>query len=209
MIGQELRSKVRDKFRPIGAPEEQESLQHSFAYNFCGELIHHTLPSFEKGVEYTYNAQGNLHRITYEETPNGHTKHYTLTSDKQGNTTKIVQDGSFTLEKSYNTHGKILAEKVKDQWGAYEVSYKYDGEGCLTHIILPDQSAIHYTYEGPFVSKIQRLSKEHKELYSYEVIERDLMGNALQEILPKNLGMRKNTYDAQGRKVGKRNRKPS
>ncbi|MDJ0652184.1 MAG: RHS repeat-associated core domain-containing protein [Simkaniaceae bacterium] len=181
--------------------EKQEILQHSFAYNSHGELIHHTLPSFEKAIEHTYNAQGDTHRITYQETPNGHIKHYTLTSNKQENTAKIVRDGSFSIEKFYNAHGKILIEKVKDQWGAYEVSYKYDGEGCLTEIRLPDQSTIHYIYEGPFVSKIKRLSKKNEELYTYEATERDLMGNVLQEILPKNLGMRKNSYDCQGRKV--------
>ncbi|MFW9882521.1 MAG: RHS repeat-associated core domain-containing protein, partial [Candidatus Thorarchaeota archaeon] len=52
-----------------------------------------------------------------------------------------------------------------------------------------------------FVSKIRRLSKEKKELYVYEITERDLMGNIFYEMLPKNLGIRKNIYDDQGRKI--------
>jgi RHS repeat-associated protein len=183
------------------ASEKQETLQHSFTYNSYGELTHSGVPSFEKDVEYIYDTQGNLSRITYQETPNGQAKRYTLTSDKKGNTTKVVQDNGFTLEKTYNTHGRILTEKMKDKWGFYGISFKYDGEGCLTQITLPDQSSIHYIYEGPFVSKIRRLSKENEELYTYEVTDRDLMGNVLQERLPKNLGVRRNTYDLQGRKV--------
>ena len=183
------------------ASEKQETLQRSFSYNSYGELKHSNVPSFEKEVEYTYDHQGNLSHITYQEAPNGQTRRYTLTSDKQGNTAKIVQDDGFTLEKTYNRHGRILTEKMKDKWGVYGISYKYDGEICLTQITLPDQSSIQYTYEGPFVSKIKRLSKENAELYTYEVTDRDLMGNVLQEILPKNLGVRKNTYDFQGRKV--------
>lgn len=181
--------------------EKQETLQCFFTYNAYGKLTRSNNPAFEKEVEYAYDRQGNLNRITYQDTPHGRAKHYSLTSDKKGNVTKVVQGSSFTLEKTHNTHGRILTEKVKDEWGSYGVSFKYDGEGCLTHITLPDQSSIEYTYEGPFVSKIKRLSKENKELYSYEVTDRDLMGNVLQETLPKNLGVRTSAYDTQGRKV--------
>lgn len=181
--------------------EKQEALQRYFVYNTYGELTRSNIPSFEKDVEYTYDRQGNLGRITYQETPNGQGKRYTFTSDQKGNTTKIVQDNGSTLEKTYNAHGRVLTEKMKDKWGSYGVSFKYDGESCLTQITLPDQSSIHYIYEGPFVSKIKRLSKENEELYTYEVTDRDLMGNVLREILPKNLGARRNIYDSQGRKV--------
>ncbi|MFW9873666.1 MAG: RHS repeat domain-containing protein, partial [Candidatus Thorarchaeota archaeon] len=181
--------------------KKQESIQHFFKYNSYGELINNTTPSFKKAIEYKYDSKGYLNRIIYQETPNGKAKHYKITSDKKGNVTKVVKKGSFNLEKTYNTNNQILTEEINDKWGSYNISFKYDSQGYLTEIILPDHSIIQYIYEGPFVSKIRRLSREDKELYIYEITDRDLMGNILYEMLPKNLGVRKNIYNDQGRKV--------
>lgn len=184
------------------AANSSHHLQYNFTYNPFGDLISQAVPSFEKPIEYTYDEQGTLRRITYQESPKASPKEYTLTSDKQGNVTKLTQKSAFTLERTYNTYHQILTETLKDKWGVYTTSFKYNGEGYLTQIILPDSSSIEYIYDGPFVSKILRLSKQGKQLYSYEVTERDLMGNILQEILPGNLGLKTYTYNTQGQTTG-------
>ena len=178
-----------------------EKIQTIFSYNHYGDLTSQTIPSFEKPIKYGYDAQGNLSRIIYQEIQDEKAKEYTLTSDKNGNTVKIASENTFSLERTYNASHQIHAETLKDKWGKYNTTFQYDGEGCLTQITLPDHSSIHYLYEGPYVSKILRLSKKGKELYSYEVTDRDLMGHVLQETLPGKLGTRTNHYDTQGRKT--------
>ena len=182
-------------------PNKSKKIRTSFSYNSYGDLISQSAPAFEKPIKYGYDPQGNLSRIIYQEMPDEKAKEYTLTSDKNGNTVKIASENSFSLERTYNASHQIHAETLKDKWGKYSTAFQYDGEGCLTQITLPDRSSIHYFYEGPYVSKILRLSKKGKELYSYQVTDRDLMGHALQETLPGNLGTRINHYDTQGRKT--------
>ncbi len=182
-------------------PNKSEKIQTFFSYNSYGDLISQSAPVFEKPIEYSYDAQGNLSRILYQEMQDEKAKEYTLTSDKNGNTVKIASENIFSLERTYNASHQIHAETLKDKWGKYSTSFQYDGEGCVTSITLPDRSSIHYFYEGPYVSKILRLSKKGKELYSYEVTDRDLMGHVLRETLPGNLGTRTNHYDTQGRKT--------
>ena len=84
-----------------------------------------------------------------------------------------------------------LTETIKDEFGSYQVGRTYDGEGKIQTLRLPDGSFVEYIYEGPFVKRANRFSKEKKELYTYQVASRDQMGNILEEILPGHLGGRK------------------
>ncbi|NGX38597.1 MAG: hypothetical protein K1000chlam2_01771, partial [Chlamydiae bacterium] len=84
---------------------------------------------------------------------------------------------------------------------SYSVKCSYDGEGCITEVELPDGSFIQYEYEGPFVKKVMRASKDKQGLYQYSVFSRDLMGNIIEEILPYHAGSRKQSFDTLGRRV--------
>ena len=67
---------------------------------------------------------------------------------------------------------------------------------------LPDQSQIKYTYEGPFLKKISRVSSQGDELYSHSYKEYDAKGNPIREI---GLFETSSAYDKLGRKVSQKN----
>ena len=57
-----------------------------------------------------------------------------------------------------------LTEKIKDEFGSYQVGRTYDWEGQIQTLQLPDGSFVEYFYEGPFVKGAKRFSKDKKEL---------------------------------------------
>ncbi len=56
-----------------------------------------------------------------------------------------------------------------------------------------------YTYDGPLVKSVIRRSKDKKDLYSYEVANRDLMGHTVDEILVQFAGAQRQNWDQSGK----------
>ncbi|MEC8306452.1 MAG: RHS repeat-associated core domain-containing protein, partial [Chlamydiota bacterium] len=156
-------------------------------------------PPFTAGITAYRNDQGKVEKITYQESPRGplSTLHITHTSGQPSK----EEYPHFTLERKEGLHGRILEETIHDAWGEYTLKMTYDGEGRLIHLLLPDQSAITYCYEGPFVTSITR-EGPHGESLSHALTARDLMGNPLEEKLPGILGRQRRTYNEEGLPVG-------
>jgi RHS repeat-associated protein len=108
---------------------------------------------------------------------------------------------TYETEWSFNEGDLLLSETIRDEFGSYQVSRTYDGEGNIQTLQLPDGSSVQYSYEGPFVKSVARFTKEGKELYNYRVASRDQMGNTLEEILPGYGGGRKQSWDPSGRRI--------
>ncbi len=170
-----------------------------FEYNSYGDLIAEYKSRSKDPIIYQYNAYGNVHAISYKEGSKENT--HQLFYDESKNIIKIKLASFQILTYSYDENDFPLTETIQDEFGAYQVSRSYDGEGKIQALILPDGSFIEYTYEGPFVKSAIRFSKEKKELYNYRVASRDLMGNSLEEILVGHVGARKQCWDRSGRKI--------
>lgn len=179
-----------------GTPEERTV---RYEYNSYGDIAAKYNHGAKEPITYRYNNEGNLDTISYKEGKNE--IDYKLSYDHNKNITDVSLDSSFTISYSFNSHDMPLTEKIKDEFGSYQVGRIYDGEGKIQTLQLPDGSFVEYLYEGPFVKGARRFSKDKKELYNYQVASRDLMGNILEEILPGHLGGRKQLWDEAGRRI--------
>lgn len=178
------------------APQERT---YRFEYNAYGDLSAKYIPGSKEPITYRYDNQGDLDVVSYKEGKKETT--YRLSHDRRRNLTQQSLESSFTIDYSFDAHDLLLSEKIEDDFGSYQVSCTYDGEGKIETLGLPDGSYVKYFYEGPFVKTAKRFSKDKKELYNYQVASRDLMGNILEEILPGNLGGRKQFWDEAGRRI--------
>lgn len=179
-----------------GTPEEHTL---RYEYNSYGDIAAKYNHGAKEPVIYRYNNEGNLDAISYKEGKND--IDYKISYDHHKNITEVYLDSSFTISYSFDAHDMPLTEKIKDEFGSYQVGRTYDWEGKIQTLQLPDGSFVEYFYEGPFVKGAKRFSKDNKELYSYQVTSRDLMGNILEEILPGHIGGRHQTWDEAGRRT--------
>ncbi len=168
----------------------QNEQGEEFTYDSYGNISSIKVPGFDTPIKIQYDAEGNV--SSCNET--------TFTFDAKGRLTS-TQLAFAKITYELTSEDLVESETVKDKFGSYQTKASYDGEGYVTAIHLPDGSWIKYNYEGPFISSISRQSKGKKELYTYRVVARDLMGNVLEEILPQHAGARKQIWDKAGRKV--------
>ncbi len=171
-----------------------------FEYNAYGDLSATHLPGFKEPVIYQYNNEGNLETVSYKEDKKEVI--YKLSHDLHHNLIRLKSDSNFATNYFFDASDLLLTEKIEDDFGSYRVSRTYDGEKKIDTLQLPDGSSVKYVYEGPFVKTVKRFSRDGKELYNYHIASRDQMGNTLEEILPGNLGERKQFWDAAGRRIG-------
>ncbi|MCK4934378.1 MAG: RHS repeat-associated core domain-containing protein, partial [Simkaniaceae bacterium] len=179
-----------------GATEESKA---KFEYNTFGNLELKYDHGLAEPITYHYNKKGNLKKISYDE-GDKNIQHWCF-YDSHQNITKLTIDDVYTVSYTYNAQDLPLSETIKDQYGTYVVKRTYDGDGKIITLQLPDGSFVEYTYDGPFVKSASRFNNNKKELYHYQVISRDQMGNILEEVLPGFVGGRKQFWDAAGRKV--------
>jgi len=178
-----------------GSPEERVT---RFEYNTYGELTKKFSPGAQTPVLYHYDPRGDLEKVSYKEGKNDVV--YKMYYDTNNNLTSMSRD-NLSLNYSYDENELLNEEKVKDDFGSYQVTRAYDGEGKVKTLKFPDESYVEYSYEGPLVKKVSRFDKNKKEIYTYVIASRDSMGNIIEEILPGHLGTRTQSWDEAGRSV--------
>lgn len=168
-----------------------------FEYS-CGELSKKSYPETQSPLNYRYDDRGYLDQVSYKEGKKDFV--FTLNYENNGNLFSVGQDNLLVSYK-YDDNNLPISETVKDEFGSYQVTRIYDGEGQVKTLNFPDGSYVEYTYEGPFVKSASRFNKEKKEIYTHTVASRDQMGNITEEILPGHLGSRIHNWDLAGRKI--------
>lgn len=189
---------LRTITQAIGTPDERMT---TLTYNPYGDLSQKLQPGSKEPITYRYNDQGQLTSLSYQEAKNAKVSHQ-LSYDDKGHVKEVNLGSTYTLKLEIDTDGQLLSETVKDEWASYTVSCTRNGEGLIDRIKLPDGSSIEYSYDGPFVKNASRFTKEKKELYSYRIASRDLMGHSLEEILIGYTGGRKQSWDLAARRTG-------
>ena len=184
--------------RAAASPDERTT---TFSYNSWGDVIAKIPPRGEDPITYDYDVEGQLVIISYKNPRSTKTTTYQISYDKIGNIEKIKLNSQEFLTSKFNKNGQLLYETFKDEWGTYEVRSFYDGDGHIQSIQLPDASFIDYAYDGPLVKTAIRRSKDKKDLYSYKVASRDLMGHSIDEILIQYAGAQRQDWDASGKRT--------
>nr|NGX37314.1 tRNA nuclease WapA [Chlamydiota bacterium] len=173
----------------------------SYSYNSYGDVSSKLNPGSKTPITYQYDEAGRVKSVSYKDGSAQKKVAHKLSYDDRGNITEIKIGSIYALGYKFDPNNHLISEKIKDEFGSYQLSCTFDGEGLIKSIKLPDGSFIEYEYEGPFVKRTTRFSKEKKESYHSRVFSRDLMGNILEEILPGHVGGRSQTWDPTGRRT--------
>ncbi|MDR2539352.1 MAG: hypothetical protein LBC45_01855 [Chlamydiales bacterium] len=173
----------------------------SFTYNSYGDVLTKLEPGAKTPIAYQYNNGGKLESIAYQEEASDKKITHKLSYDKKGNITEVRLGSTHTVTYTFDPNSQLTSETIQDEFGSYHIGYTLDGEGLIQSIQLPDGSFVEYDYAGHFVKQVSRFTKGKKELYSYRIASRDLMGNVLEEILIGHAGARTQKWDQAGRRI--------
>jgi RHS repeat-associated protein len=186
----------------VQAEGSSEELTTTFDYNSYQDLISQSYPQNKDPIIYKYDGLGYLKSLTFKEMKASTPTTYEFTLDRGGYLTDLLLPWH-SITYDYNEYDRLISEEIvnRETNKKYLIRYNYDQQGAITSLILPDESSIHYTYQGPFVVEITRRSKEKADLYKHRLVSYDLMGNILEEILPFHGGARKHTWDGLGRRT--------
>ena len=124
--------------------------------------------SSDKSIDYIYTYDANDNPVCIE--------------DKVHKTSTI---------RAYDKFNRLLSETLDS---GFTLSYTYDQLDRPLTIILPDQSAIHYTYTSHYLSRIDRI-KESRIAYSHHYTDYDQAENLLGMKLPGQAGRIEFKYD--------------
>lgn len=114
-------------------------------------------------IQYEYTVEGDLARVGSRD----------FQYDALGRLT-----GGTGFSRKYDPFGNILREDLAT---GLILRTSYDHSDRPTERILPDQSRILYTYEGPFLLKISRLNPDGTPLYIHTYDQFDKAGHVLSE----------------------------
>jgi RHS repeat-associated protein len=179
--------------------DEKQTLQESYIYDDYGNLTKTKFSGFKKPLKYKHNAKNNLEYLHFQSLEKRDRVH--ITYNLNSNITGLYQEGRDSISRGYNAWNELEYELFHFEFKADCVDLSYDQEGLIQKITLPDKSYIEYFYDGPYVKKITRFNPEGNELYTHHVVQRDLMGHIIDEILINHTTKRHHEYDSQGRKI--------
>lgn len=141
----------------VGTPEQKVT---RYVYNTFGQKVNCRKPDGQP-ITYKYDAFGRLESLTSSDVD----YHYSYNLlDKP---TKIEDRVHGTLtERTYNSAHDLVQEKLAN---GLTVEYERDTEGRTTELVLPNAGSIRYSYMGPYLKEVIRVSptQSYKASYSY------------------------------------------
>lgn len=185
----------------IEAEGSDEEKTTSYAYNALGQLISQTFPNTQNPLSYTYNKEGKLYKVQYDDPDKELCLSNTYSYDRQGNVTSAHALYGISVSRECNIYGQVIKESIKDGEGSYTLGFGYDRLGRLQRIRLPDVSSIEYAHEALFGKEVVRLGSDGSEAYRHTYNHYDTSGRLCEETLIGYCGDRFTAYDASGRRA--------
>lgn len=126
-------------------------MRTDYAYNSLGQL-----EALSKGDGVTlwqrYDSFGQLSELISSD----HTVHYRYTYDERGNAIEIADlINDEVTKRSYDADNRIIQEQLGN---SLQIGFEYNDLGQKNKIVLPDKSAIEYTYEDKHLKQVRRLT---------------------------------------------------
>ena len=193
-------------YGPMGKLEEETQAAGSpgskkihYEYNTLGKLLSKNLS--EASIQYTYNKDGNLHKIESSSSKKDLQISNSYSYDRKGNIISAYSLQGKSVQRIYNPFNQVSKETIKDGEGTYTLEYSYDRKGRLKTILLPDQSKIAYTYDAVFGREVNRISFQGETLYTHTYDSYDLQGKLISENHIGYAGSHEYTYNLNGQKI--------
>jgi len=179
-------------YEAVGTPEQKQS---TLGYNNIGQKVLTVKPD---GVQIRY-AYDNLGRLaSYQSSDDS--CHYSYEYDLSNNPIQITDYKQGTVAiNAYDESGRLVQETSGN---GLTLSYSYDRLGRQTRLILPDNSAIAFSYEQIFLKEVSRFNAAGEKQYSHTYDKYDLGGHVLSASLIGSAGNLLYTVDAMGRTIG-------
>jgi RHS repeat-associated protein len=156
-------------------------------YNLNGEKEQIVRPNGTR-LYHTYDLFGRLERFKSSDA----SIDYTYSYDLKDNLIQVEDHIHGTSTKrSYDKYNRLLSEILDT---GLTLGFSYDLLDRPLTITLPDLSAIHYNYEGHYLSRIDRI-KGNQIVYSHHYTEFDQAENPLKMLLPGQAGQITFKYD--------------
>lgn len=179
-----------------GNPEEKIT---QFTYTEQGQLASKLNSGSEYPILYTYNRNGNLHKISHQSGKDtDFSNRYSY--DRNGNIISSNALGGIDVYRKYDAFNQLLEEEFKDEIGTYQIHYSYDKLGRRTKILLPDGSSLRYTYDAFFPRSVSRYSKGGETLFTHSYDQYNQSGQVIHETLFGFCGDQKFSYGFDGTK---------
>ncbi len=186
-------------------PESPIAKYTRYEYNSLGKLVCKAMPDASVSIQYTYNKDGNLHKIESQNNKKELQISNTYSYDRKGNILSANSLQGKSIQKTYNAFNQVTKETIKDGEGSYTILYAYDRKGRLKEITLPDESKIAYTYDAVFGREVSRISDQGKILYSHIYDNYNTLGQLLNEEHLGYVGAQKYSYNLNGQKIESQN----
>lgn len=157
-------------------PEKDDNF---YTYTLLGAIKTITLPS---GIvlNYEYDPLGNMISFTSSDG----SIDYALSYDKLGNMIECVDRIANTVTTRKYRARSLLKEQLAN---GLVFQFEYDERNRRTHLLLPDNSSIYYSWGPKFLSKISRISQDKFE-YAHLFVEYDLCGFPTNQQLSEGFG---------------------
>ena len=204
--------KMRWRYGPMGRLEEETQAADSpseqqtrYSYNSLGKLINRSMSGVAASIDYTYNKNGDLHKVEAQNNKNELRISNSYSYDRQGNIISAHSLYGKSVFRTYNIFNQVLKETIKDGEGSYESQYVYDRKGRLKEIILPDTSKIAYVYDAVFGREVKRISPQGDVLYTHTYDGYDHQGKLLKENYIGYVGSQEYSYDLNAKKIARTN----
>lgn len=153
----------------VGSSEYKRTSYH---YNSQG-LLEAMVKSDGIALQYTYDAAGRPSRFYASDRSFDY--HYTY--DELGRPISVTDTiHSTTINRRYNAFNDIIEEIFE---AGLSIKNAYDLAGRKVAMILPDQSEIHYQYQGAFLKSVKRLNVDQKPSYEHSYFYDTKTGSAV------------------------------
>ena len=185
----------------------QNTIHVTWTYDAMGRVTSET-EGDEKTTHYTYDSRG---RISQKILPNTTTIDYTYDgigrpliqsssdgtinyqyTDYQGDNPTHIYDAinDHHLIRTYNPFGELIQETNPHH---LQTTWTYDNAGRCTHLALPSDTHITYTYNGPHLTTATLSTPTHTCTHTYTHFDEN--GHVAEEELIHHLGTLTTTHD--------------
>ncbi len=173
----------------FGSPDEKHT---RWTYDKAGRK-EKMIKSDGTEVVHAYNDDGLLRSLQAHSSI-----HYAYHYNKQQLPIEIENMITHTkTTRTYDDSGRLIQEILGN---GISIVYTYDPLGRPLTITLPDQSGIAYSYHGPYLHTVKRLTPDGETKYLHTYAEHDLGGSILKEELINGV-LLEHTYDKLGRQI--------
>lgn len=176
-------------YEAVGTPDQKQT---SIAYNKAGQK-EKVVKNDKTEILHTYDAMGRLATLKSSDGSVSYQYNY----DLNGNPIEVIDTIlKTTSRRSFDVSNRLISEELSN---GLAVHYINDRSGKPIKVMLPDNTAIGYSYEASLLKRVVRYDASDNQVYTHEYESYDMSRNLIRASFAKNAGALENLCDIIGR----------